>query len=71
MTRLLGSSATAFSLALAVYGIVAAWWGVRARRPELVASARAAAYAIFGLMLLANLAMVYALVTHDFSISYV
>ena len=71
MTRLLGSSATAFSLALAVYGVVAAWWGVRARRPELVASARAAAYAVFGLMVLANLAMVYALVTHDFSISYV
>ncbi len=36
-----------------------------------MASARAATYAIFGLMLVANLAMVYALVTHDFSISYV
>ena len=71
MTRLLGFSATAFSLALAAYGMAAAWWGVRARRAELVASARVAAYAIFGLMLLANLAMVYALVTHDFSISYV
>ena len=71
MTRLLGASATAFSLALAVYGVFAAWWGVRSRRPELVASARATAYAVFGLMLVANLAMVYALVTHDFSISYV
>ncbi|HUG41018.1 MAG TPA: heme lyase CcmF/NrfE family subunit [Longimicrobiales bacterium] len=71
MTRLLGASATAFSLALALYGLVAAWWGVHARRPELVASARAAAYAIFGLMLVANVAMVYALITHDFSISYV
>ncbi|HUE76733.1 MAG TPA: cytochrome c biogenesis protein CcsA, partial [Longimicrobiales bacterium] len=71
MTRLLGFSATAFSLALAVYGVGAAWWGVRRRRPELIASARSATYAIFGLMLVANLAMIHALVTHDFSISYV
>ena len=71
MIRLLGYSATAFSLGLAVYGAVAAYWGVRKRRPDLVASARAAAYAVLGLMLVANVAMVYALVTHDFSISYV
>jgi cytochrome c-type biogenesis protein CcmF len=69
--RLLGFSATAFSLGLAVYGGLAAFWGVRSRRPALVASARAASYAIFGLVLAANLAMVYALLTHDFSISYV
>ena len=71
MTRVLMFSATAFSLGLAVYGALAAFWGVRQRRAELVASARAAAYAIFGLMLVANIGMVYALLTHDFSISYV
>jgi cytochrome c-type biogenesis protein CcmF len=69
--RLLGFSASAFSLGLAIYGAGAAFWGVRSRRPELVASARAAAYAVFGLMLVANVGMVYALLTHDFSISYV
>ncbi|MGK7312567.1 MAG: heme lyase CcmF/NrfE family subunit [Candidatus Longimicrobiales bacterium M2_2A_002] len=71
MIRLLGFSATAFALGLAVYGALAAYWGVRSKKPALVASARAATYAILGLMLVANLGMVYALVTHDFSISYV
>ena len=71
MIRLLGFTATALSLGLALYGALAAFWGVRTRRPSLVASARAATYAIFGLMLVANLGMVYALLTHDFSISYV
>jgi cytochrome c-type biogenesis protein CcmF len=69
--RLLGYSATLFSLGLAVYGAIAAFWGVRSKRPEILASVRTAAYAIFGLMLVSNLAMIYALVTHDFSISYV
>jgi cytochrome c-type biogenesis protein CcmF len=69
--RLLGYSATLFSLGLAIYGAIAAFWGVRKNRPDILASVRAAAYAIFGLMLVANLAMIYGLVTHDFSISYV
>jgi cytochrome c-type biogenesis protein CcmF len=69
--RLLGVSATALSLGLAVYGALAAFWGVRSRNQQLVASARGAAYAVFGLMVAANLGMVYALLTHDFSISYV
>ena len=71
MIRILGFSGTAFAFGLAVYGALAAFWGVRSKKPALVASARAATYAIFGLMLVANLGMVYALVTHDFSISYV
>ncbi|MBI4408852.1 MAG: heme lyase CcmF/NrfE family subunit [Gemmatimonadetes bacterium] len=71
MTRLLGLSACAVALALAVFGAAAAVMGARLRRPELVRSAIAAAYANFALLLVANLAMVYALVTRDFSISYV
>ncbi len=71
MVRLLGFSAIAFSLGLAVYAALAAYWGAYRKTPELVASARAAAYAVFGLVLVANLSMVYALLTHDFSISYV
>ena len=43
-----------------------------ARRSEAgLALARRLAYAFGGLMLLANLAMEYALITHDFSVSYV
>ena len=61
----------AFALGLSVYGAIAAYWGVRSKNSSLVASARASTYAIFGLLLVANLGMVYALVTHDFSISYV
>ncbi len=71
MVRLLGFSAVAFSLGLAVYAALAAYWGAYRKAPELMASARGAAYAVFGLMLVANLSMVYALLTHDFSISYV
>ena len=71
MIRILGFSAIAISLGLALYGTVAAWWGVRSRNQQLVATARTSAYAIFGLMLVSNLAMIYALLTHDFSISYV
>lgn len=71
MIRLIGMSAVTAALAIAAYGMVAAVVGVRRRDAALVRSARAAAYTNFGLLLLANLAMVYALVTHDFSIDYV
>jgi cytochrome c-type biogenesis protein CcmF len=45
--------------------------GVHRRDAALVRSARAAAYANFALLTIANLAMVYALLVHDFSIDYV
>ena len=59
------------ALALAIYGMLAALIGTRRLKPELVRSARAAAYACFALLAISNTAMVYALVTHDFSVSYV
>jgi cytochrome c-type biogenesis protein CcmF len=71
VTRILGLSAVTAALALAAYGMVAAAAGVRRRDAALVRSARAAAYINFGLMSVANIAMMYALITHDFSISYV
>jgi cytochrome c-type biogenesis protein CcmF len=71
LTRLLGLATTATALALSLYGIVVAVLGARQRKPEFVRSARSAAYANFVLLAIANFAMVYALVTHDFSISYV
>ncbi len=66
MTRLLGLGATGLALALAVYGVVILDWGSRRKRADLIRSGQAAAYANFGLMTVANLAMIYALVTHDF-----
>ncbi len=71
MTRVLGLGSIGLALALAVYGIVVTYWGARRTRRDLVRSGQAAVYAIFGLLTVANLAMIYALLTHDFSISYV
>ncbi len=71
MIRIIGYTAIVASFALAAYGLLAAVLGVRRREAGLLRSARSAAYAIFGLMTLANAAMIWALVTHDFSIDYV
>ena len=71
MTRILGLTAVLVALCLATYGAVAAVVGVRRRNGALIHSAQLTAYANFALLSLANLAMIYALVTHDFSISYV
>ena len=71
MIRIIGYSAGAAAFAIALYGMVAAFLGVQRRDATLVRSARAAAYANFALLTLANLAMMYALLTHDFSIQYV
>ena len=68
---MLGLSACIAALAVVSYGVVAASVGVKRRDAALVRSARSAAYTSFGLMTIANLAMIYALVTHDFSIDYV
>ncbi|HVR69951.1 MAG TPA: heme lyase CcmF/NrfE family subunit, partial [Vicinamibacteria bacterium] len=71
MIRLLGHSAIVAALVLAAYGAAAAVLGVRRSRSDLLRSAQLATYGTFALLLVANLAMVYALVTHDFSVSYV
>lgn len=68
---MLGLSACIAALAVASYGVVAATVGVKRRDAALVRSARSAAYTNFALMTIANVAMMYALVTHDFSIDYV
>ncbi len=71
MIRILGYTAIVVALAISTFGAVAAVVGVRRRQGALIHSAQTAAFVNFGLMSLANLAMIYALVTHDFSISYV
>jgi cytochrome c-type biogenesis protein CcmF len=71
VTRLLGASACALAFVLALYGLIAAVAGVRMRQPGLIRSARTAAYVNLVLLAFANLAMVYGLLTRDFSIAYV
>ena len=71
MTRMIAVASIWLALGLAVYGVIAAAVGARRRDQKLLATARWAAYANAALLTIANLAMIYALVTHDFSISYV
>ena len=71
MTRIIGLAAVTAAFILAAYGCIAAILGARRHHEGLLRSARAAVYANFVLLFIANAAMVYALVTHDFSVSYV
>jgi len=69
--RILAGSALLAALIVAVVGACAAVIGVRRGRRDLVRSSELAAFANFWLLTVATLAMVWALVTHDFSVSYV
>ncbi|MFP5354072.1 MAG: heme lyase CcmF/NrfE family subunit [Gemmatimonadota bacterium] len=71
MTRLIGYNALMIALALAAFGVVAAPIGVKRGREELVRATHTATYAMFALVTVATFAMIYALVTHDFSVGYV
>ena len=71
MSGPLGHLATIVALALAALGAAAAFAGGATRRPALVTSARNSAFAIFLLVVIAFVAMEYALITHDFSVKYV
>ncbi len=71
MTGLLAHDAILVSMAVVLFGIVLVPFAVRSGRRTLLPYAFAAVYTNFFLISLAAFAMVYALVTHDFSISYV
>jgi cytochrome c-type biogenesis protein CcmF len=71
VTGLLARDAILVSLAVVLFGIVAVPVAVRKGRRDWIPFAFAAVYTNFLLISVAALAMVYALVTHDFSISYV
>jgi cytochrome c-type biogenesis protein CcmF len=66
-----GSLLLMMSLVVAVYGIAAAALGARLGRWEFVASAYRAVLWLFGLVTVAALLLVAALITYDFSIAYV
>ncbi|MDX2182612.1 MAG: heme lyase CcmF/NrfE family subunit [Gemmatimonadaceae bacterium] len=71
MTRQIGYLATIIALAVSIVGLLMAAFGARRRQQALVAASYNAVYANFGLLTVATGAMVYGLVTHDFSIGYV
>ncbi len=56
---------------LAAYSSFTAVVGIKKRRGEMIASAENAAVAVFGLLSLASVALIYALITRDFQIEYV
>jgi cytochrome c-type biogenesis protein CcmF len=66
-----GSLSLAIAWALALYGTVVAPAGAHLRRRDFVASAEHAMLSVWALVVIASIALLYALVTHDFSIAYV
>ncbi len=71
MTGFWGQAAVHLALCAAAFGAVEGFVGGRRRSQSLGNQARWAAYALFGFMSVALLVMEYALLTHDFSVSYV
>jgi cytochrome c-type biogenesis protein CcmF len=71
VTRILGVATIWIALAMAASGILAAIFGLTRKRPAFVVFAMQAVYVNFALLTIATAAMIYALVTHDFSVSYV
>ncbi|MFQ5987634.1 MAG: heme lyase CcmF/NrfE family subunit [Dehalococcoidia bacterium] len=67
----LGYVALVLAFAVSIYSAAASVLGKRSDRPELVASARNGVYAVFGLVTLASIALIYALLAHDFQVEYV
>ena len=71
MTANIGTALLFIAFLAALYGAVASVLGARLRVPELVVSARNAVIAVAALVALAALTLMYAFVTHDFSLKYV
>jgi cytochrome c-type biogenesis protein CcmF len=71
MLPTLGHVAIVIGLAACLYAAAAFVMGGRRGDTTLLASARSAMYAAFGLAALASLAMVVSLLTHDFSVEYI
>ena len=67
----LGYIALLIGMVIAAYGAAAAVVGARRRASNFVASARNAVFVVAGLVSMAGLALLYALVGHDFGVKYV
>ena len=71
MTRLIGSGALLVALGVALYAAFALLLGALRARTDLLRSGELALYAMWGLVTVATLSMIFALVSHDFSVKYV
>lgn len=71
MTRLLGYNALVLALLATVVAFVLSVIGGRRERSDVLRLAYGAVHLQFGLITVATFAMIYALVSHDFSVSYV
>ena len=67
----IGGFALRFALITALYAVVAALIGVRLGRQEMIQSAERATYGVFGLVTISMVALISALLTHDFQLQYV
>ena len=67
----LGSGVLIVALLLALYGFAVALIGARRNIPELVESSIRATWGVAALVVVASGALLYAFVTHDFSLDYV
>jgi len=67
----LGYLALLLALVISIYTALAAFLSRRFDYPQLLASAKNGVYSVGGLLTIATLALVYALVTHDFQVEYV
>src|SRR6266704_4471338 len=66
-----GRLAVCLALLFAAYGVLAGVAGGLGRRATLVRSAEPAAYAVFGLVVIATALLLRALLRHDFTLEYV
>jgi cytochrome c-type biogenesis protein CcmF len=67
----LGNIALWIAFLIGCWGSVVAFAGGKSRRPELVRSAERAVYVMWGLLFVASVGLMRALLTHDFNIEYV
>lgn len=67
----IGRAALMFAFCTAIYAAVIALLGAYLRRQEMIQSAQRATYSVFGLVTIAMVVMLYALLTHDFRLQYV
>lgn len=67
----LGYGTLALTFLLALYGILAAIWGVQKRRPDWIDSARNAMLLTFPLLTLSSLSLIYLLVNGHYEVEYV
>jgi cytochrome c-type biogenesis protein CcmF len=67
----IGGFALQFAFVTAIYAVVMALVGAWRDRQEMVYSAERATYGVFGLVTIAMVALIHALLTHDFQLQYV